>query len=113
MGKALPPRLGAGHVAVISGATGAEPATAEERAWLATVPDVPVRASGTHLGHGIEPQFVMNIALATVALGHEKLFAPASSAGPEKPMDGSLTQVVVTGVGHWRGEGVALVEAVR
>jgi len=27
-------------------------------------------------------------------------------------MDGPLTQVVVTGIGHWRGEGLALVEAV-
>ena len=98
---------------MISGATGAETATAEERAWLTTLPDVPVRATGTHLGHGIEPQFAMNIALAAVALGHEKLFAPASSSGPEMAMDGPLTQVVVTGVGPWRGEGMALVEAAK
>ena len=26
-------------------------------------------------------------------------------------MDGPLTQAVVTAVGHWRGEGLALVEA--
>jgi hypothetical protein len=26
-------------------------------------------------------------------------------------MDGTLTHAVVTGVGHWRGEGLALVEA--
>ena len=26
------------------------------------------------------------------------------------PMNGPLAQVVVTGVGHWRGEGLALVE---
>jgi 3-oxoacyl-[acyl-carrier-protein] synthase II len=113
MWQTISPRLATGHVAVISGATGAEPATGEERAWLASVPDVPVRATGTHLGHGIEPQFVMNIALATVALGHEKLFAPVSPVGPEKAMDGPLAQVVVTGVGHWRGEGMALVEAAR
>jgi 3-oxoacyl-[acyl-carrier-protein] synthase II len=37
------------------------------------------------------------------------LFPPSSSA--ERPMDGSLTQAVVTSVGHWRGEGLALVEA--
>jgi 3-oxoacyl-[acyl-carrier-protein] synthase II len=51
----------------------------------------------------------MNIALATVALGHQKLPAGAQAAG----MDGPLTQVVVTGVGHWRGEGMAIVEAAR
>jgi 3-oxoacyl-[acyl-carrier-protein] synthase II len=112
MWKNISSRLVPGRVAVISGATGAEPATAEERAWLTAIPDVPMRATGTHVGHGIEPQFVMNIALATVALGHEKLFAPASSSGPEKVMESPLAQVVVTGVGHWRGEGMALVEAV-
>jgi len=111
MWKTISSRLVSGRVAVISGATGAEPATAEERAWLTTVPDIPVRATGTHLGHGVEPQFVMNIALATVALGHEKLFVPASSSDPEKAMESPLAQVVVTGVGHWRGEGMALVEA--
>ncbi len=113
MWKNIASRLVPGRVAVISGATGAEPATAEERAWLTAIPDVPARATGTHVGHGIEPQFVMNIALATVALGHEKLFSPASSSGPEKVMESALAQVVVTSVGHWRGEGMALVEAAR
>jgi len=113
MWKTLSPQLAAGRTAVISGATGAEPATAEERAWLTTLSGVPMRATGTHLGHGLEPQFAMNIALATVALGHEKLFPPSSSSGPELAMDAPPAQVVVTGVGHWRGEGMALVEAVQ
>src|SRR5439155_278628 len=38
------------HIAVISGATGAQPATNEERAWLETLPGVPVRATGSLLG---------------------------------------------------------------
>ena len=75
-----------GQAAVISGATGAEPATAEERAWLATMPDVPVRATGTYIGHGIEPQFAMNIALATLALGHESC-SPATASGDRAAMD--------------------------
>ena len=33
--------------------------------------------------------------------------------GFERPMDKALRQVVVTSIGHWRGEGVALVEAVE
>src|SRR5262249_38796720 len=66
MGPALTPRLSSGHPAVISGASGAEPATSAERAWLAALPDVAVRATGTYLGHGFEPQFAMNIALATL-----------------------------------------------
>jgi len=71
-----------------------------------------VRATGSYVGHGPEPQFPMNIALATVALGHGRLFPPCDSTGLERPMDGNLTQVLVTGVGHWRGEGLALVERV-
>ena len=73
---------------------------------------IAVRATGSYLGHGPEPQFPMNVALAALAVRNGRLFPPADSAGVEKPMDGPLTQVVVTGVGHWRGEGMALVEAV-
>ncbi len=100
-------------MALITGLSGAEPATDEERSWLTALPAIPIRATGSHLGHGVEPQFVMNIALATVALGHEKLFAPAMSSGIEVAMNAPLAQVIVTGVGHWRGEGMALVEAAR
>jgi 3-oxoacyl-[acyl-carrier-protein] synthase II len=101
-----------GHAAVLSGATGAEPATAEERAFLAEHGDLAVRATGSYLGHGLEPQFPMNLVLATVALGHGSLFPPCDSTGLEKPMNGDLSQVLVTGVGHWRGEGLALVERI-
>jgi 3-oxoacyl-[acyl-carrier-protein] synthase II len=113
MWQGLAPRLALGQVAVISGATGAEPVTNEERTWLESLSDVPVRATGTYLGHGFEPQFAMNIALATQALEHEKLFPPGDSSGVEQAMQDTLSQVVVTGVGHWRGEGMALVEAAR
>jgi 3-oxoacyl-[acyl-carrier-protein] synthase II len=113
MWSALAPQLSSGHTAVISGASGAEPATTAEHAFLATVPDVPVRATGTYVGHAFEPQFPMNIALATLALGHQKLFSPGDSSGVERELTGSVEQIVVTSVGHWRGEGMALVEAVR
>src|SRR5205823_9009765 len=59
-------------IAVLSGATGAQPATAEERAWLMSMSALPVRATGSYLGHGLEPQFAMNIALATLALRQER-----------------------------------------
>ncbi|HWV51760.1 beta-ketoacyl-ACP synthase [Pseudorhodoplanes sp.] len=109
MWKAIEPRLKPGH-AVISGASGAAAATGEERAFLESLPDIAVRATGTYLGHGLEPQFPMNIALAALALDHATLFPPRDASGLEKPMDAPLTQVVVTGVGHWRGEGLALIE---
>ena len=113
MWQPLGPRLEAGRVAVISGATGAEPATAEERAFLAEHPDLPVRATGSHVGHGLEPQFAMNIALAALAVSRGMLFPPCDGSGIERTMEGPLTQAVVTSVGHWRGEGMALVEAIR
>ena len=74
--------------------------------------DLAVRATGSYLGHGLEPQFPMNIALATVALGHGILFPPSDPTGLERSVGGDVTQVLVTGVGHWRGEGLALVERV-
>ncbi|RDV01935.1 beta-ketoacyl-ACP synthase [Undibacter mobilis] len=101
-----------GQTAILSGATGSTQATAEERAFLEQHGELAVRATATYLGHGMEPQFAMNVALATVALAHGSLYPPSDQTGLEKPMSGSLDQVVVTGVGHWRGEGMALVERV-
>jgi 3-oxoacyl-[acyl-carrier-protein] synthase II len=110
MWQSLAPRTAGPGLAIVSGATGAEPATAEERAFLKSVGDLPVRATGSYLGHGFEPQFAMNIALASLALGREKLFPPATGSGIEQGYEGPLDRIVVTAVGHWRGEGLALVE---
>jgi 3-oxoacyl-[acyl-carrier-protein] synthase II len=103
-------KIDSGHLAVLSGATGVNPATAEERVFLENHSDLAVRATGSYLGHGLEPQFPMNIALATIALGHGSLFPASDTTGLEKPMSGGLNQILVTGVGHWRGEGLALIE---
>ncbi len=105
-------KLRAGQVAIMSGATGAAPATAEERAFLEQHGDIAVRATGSYLGHGLEPQFPMNVALATIVLQHGSLFPPADRSGLERPANGDVNQIVVTSVGHWRGEGLALVERV-
>jgi 3-oxoacyl-[acyl-carrier-protein] synthase II len=104
--------IDAGHSAVFSGASGAEPATGEERAFLAAL-GVAVRAPGSYVGHGPEPQFAMNAALATLALSHGAVYPPCDRTGVEKNMEEKLTQVVITGVGHWRGEGLALIQAVE
>ena len=94
------------HAAVISGASGAAPATSEERAFLDGI-GLPVRAAATALGHGIEPAFPAAIALAAMAVAEGKLFPTLEAA--EQPMDGILRQAIVTGWGHWRGEALALV----
>ena len=112
MWRGLMPSLQRGRAAVLSGATGAEPATAEERAFLAAHPDCPVRATGSRIGHGLEPQFVMNVALAALALRHGKLFPPDDAGGVERTTDVAPGQIVVTSVGVVRGEGMALIEAI-
>jgi 3-oxoacyl-[acyl-carrier-protein] synthase II len=105
--------VSAKNTAVISGATGAKPATAEEKDFLVLHPELPVRATGTLIGHGMEAQMVMNIALGALAVNRGKLFPPCGGAAFERPMEGAMDQAVATGVGHWRGEGLALVEAVH
>jgi 3-oxoacyl-[acyl-carrier-protein] synthase II len=102
--------LDARDAAIISGATGAEPATAEELVFLTRHPEAAIRATGSHFGHGVEPQFPMNIAVAALATNFGKLFPPFDSANVEQPMTSPLSRAVVTGVGHWRGEGLALIE---
>jgi 3-oxoacyl-[acyl-carrier-protein] synthase II len=97
--------------AILSGASGSARATEGERTFLAEHADIPVRATGSYIGHGMEPAFPMNVALAATALSRGALFAPRDTTGFEKPMTGALKQVVVTSAGYWRGEGMALVEA--
>ena len=104
-------RVKPGHAAFISAASGAEPGTKCERAFLAEHGDIPVRATGSYIGHGMEPSFPMNVALAALTVNRGTLFAPRDGSGFEKSMSGPLKQAIVTGVGYWRGEGMALVEA--
>jgi 3-oxoacyl-[acyl-carrier-protein] synthase II len=97
-----------GHAGVISGASGIEPATSAERTALKGI-GLPVRNTGTYIGHGVETQFLANLGIACAAIEHGKLFAPAGSGDTGDSPQG-LSQVVVTSVGNWRGEGLALVE---
>lgn len=100
------------NTAIITGATGAKQATAEEREFLKKHASIPVRASGTSFGHTIEAQFPIGLALAALTISRGKLFAPNDTTGLETEMTGRPEHVVVIGTGHWRGEGMALVEAV-
>jgi len=102
-----------GKGAIITGATGAEPVTSEERAFLGGHPDFPVRATGTMFGHTMETQFPLGLALAALSLSRGALFPPNDPTGLEVEMSGTPIQIVVVGAGHWRGEGMALVEAIK
>jgi 3-oxoacyl-[acyl-carrier-protein] synthase II len=98
--------------AIITGATGAEPATSEERAFLNAHRDFAVRATGTMFGHTMETQFPLGLALAALSLSRGALFPPSDPTGLEVEMSTPPAQIVVIGTGHWRGEGMALVEAI-
>jgi 3-oxoacyl-[acyl-carrier-protein] synthase II len=112
--EALWSKLGANgnNGALISGATGAEPVTSEEREFLARHRDYPVRATGTTFGHTLETQFPLGLALAALSISRGALFPPNDPTGLEVEMSKPPTQIVVMGAGHWQGEGMALVEAV-
>jgi 3-oxoacyl-[acyl-carrier-protein] synthase II len=99
--------------AIITGATGAEPVTSEERAFLGGHPEFAVRATGTMFGHTMETQFPLGLALAALSLSRGALFPPNDPTGLEVEMSRPPTQIVVVGAGHWRGEGMALVEAIK
>jgi len=97
---------------ILTGATGSEPVTSEERVFLGEHPDLPVRATGTRFGHNLDAQFALGLGLAALSISRGALFPPGDSSGVEIEMKGPPTQIVVVGTGHWRGEGMALVEAV-
>jgi 3-oxoacyl-[acyl-carrier-protein] synthase II len=101
-----------GNGAILTGATGAEPATSEERSFLGEHPDYPVRATGTRFGHMVDAQFALGLGLAALSISRGALFPPGDSSGVEIEMSKAPSQIVVAATGHWRGEGMALVEAV-
>ena len=98
--------------AILTGATGSEPVTSEELTFLGEHPNHPVRATGTRFGHNLDAQFALGLGVAALSISRGALFPPGDSSGVEIEMKGPPTQIVVVGTGHWRGEGMALVEAV-
>ena len=96
---------------VFSGTSGFHDLVAREKAFLEEkLAGVPVRAYGGLVGHSIEAQFPLGLALAALTLG-EGAKVPAFDAGAEKPMTAAAKSAVVTTVGHSRGEGVAVLSA--
>jgi 3-oxoacyl-[acyl-carrier-protein] synthase II len=112
--EALWPKLGvlADNGNLITGATGVEPVTSEERAFLKQHPGYAVRATGTAFGHTLETQFPLGLALAALSISRGALFPANDPTGLEVETSELPTQIVVLGTGHWQGEGMALVEAI-
>ena len=100
-------RIGVGtDVPVFSGASGAGEATAIERNVVGD--NAAIRAYGSLTGHGVEAHFPLGVALAATALQRGALPPPVGAL--ETAHDGAVEQILVTGVGHWRSEGLALLK---
>jgi len=102
---ALRGRIDPAATAVISAATGAAAATAEEAEFLAGL-GLPVRGVVSQVGYSVEANAILATALAVVALRQGRLFGPLDPA--EAPMTTPLDQAIVTAWGHWRGEAMLL-----
>ena len=113
--EALWPRLGVtgDSGSLITGATGVGSVTSEEKAFLRQHPGFAVRATGTMFGHTLETQFPLGLALAALSISRGALFPPNDPTGLELEKQGAPDQIVVLGAGHWQGEGMALVEAIK
>jgi 3-oxoacyl-[acyl-carrier-protein] synthase II len=105
----LAPRRAAGPLGVISGATGAAPATAEEQGFVAGLGADAVRTPASRLGHGVEAAFPAHVALAALALSQVGMPAPLD---PADRGDAAPAAMLVTAVGQWRGEALALLSGV-
>ncbi|KQS79296.1 3-oxoacyl-ACP synthase [Rhizobium sp. Leaf384] len=100
----------AGETIVFSGASGLAALAARERAWLETrFPQAPVRGYSGAVGHGIEAQFPLGLALAALALDAGAIVPPFDPSEPA--MTRAPKHAVVTTLGHGRGEGVAVLTA--
>lgn len=109
----LEPRAGS---ALLSGATGVGPVTAEEHAFLEALvaggAAPQVRPTALALGHSVECAFLTNLVLAAKAAETGKLFPALTTDAVEAAPATAFDQVVVTAWGHRRGEGMALVERI-
>ena len=97
----------------MSGATGVAAPTGEERQFLASIEHPhAVRATAAAAGHGLESAFLFNLAIAATVARRRRLFAPLSNdVAAEAPLDGTVSQVLLTLWGHQRGEAMALIDA--
>ena len=57
-------------------------------------------------GHGVEAHFPLGIGLAAMAIHHGRFYRPFEAIERDMPMP--PREIMVTGVGHWRGEAMAL-----
>lgn len=97
--------------AIYSTASGVEPATTEE-ADVLKAQNLPVRAVASRVGQTFESMFVFGIAFAALAVAEGKLAAAMPGVPLETQGADGIQSILISTVGHWRGEGIGVVEAV-
>jgi 3-oxoacyl-[acyl-carrier-protein] synthase II len=97
--------------AIYTSATGVEPVTTEE-AEVLKAQNLPVRAIASRVGQTFESMFVFAIAFAALAVTDGKLAAAMPDVPLETQAPDGVQSILVSTVGHWRGEGVGIVEAI-
>jgi 3-oxoacyl-[acyl-carrier-protein] synthase II len=97
--------------AIYTSATGVEPVTSEEAEALKAA-KLPVRSIVSRIGQTFESMFPFGIAFAALAIANGKLAAAMPNVPLESAGSDGVRSILVTTVGHWRGEGVGIVEAI-
>jgi 3-oxoacyl-[acyl-carrier-protein] synthase II len=101
-----------GPLGYLCGASGAKQATDLERVFIDALSknhEVAVRSFGSVLGHGLEAQMPVGVALAAAALDQKRYYPPFDPTDPATSSDTLPGRIAVTSFGHWRGEAVAVV----
>ena len=111
---ALRPHLAGRAVSVLSGATGVKAPTREERDFVAALQKTgeidAIRAPTSLFGAGMEASFPALVALGAIALARKGFYRPYDTSGLETPARATPESLVLTAWGHWRGEGLGLLE---
>ncbi len=111
-------RLRFDRLAVLSSACGMGSLAREEHRFLAEIAgadaDYAVRGTAAALGHTVEACFLANTILGVSCLERGAVFPPLTKDDPleSRVREGAIEQVLVTGWGPFRGEGMALLEAI-
>jgi 3-oxoacyl-[acyl-carrier-protein] synthase II len=104
--------LGDDTLGLLSGASGAQPATGMEQEFiqrLAAGRTIHVRGFGTMLGHALEAQMPAGVALAAAAMRERAYFPPFGKSAFETSAEEAPQTIAVSVWGHWRGEAVAVI----
>ena len=105
-GRSLLKKTGAdAGTPVLSGASGAGAAYRQEMKVLEDNPDI--RCFGDMFGHTVEAHFPLGVALAALSLANDGFYPPFDEG--ESGDDVTSDRILVSGFGHWRGEGMAIV----